>query len=287
MSYVLLVAGASNSTIGTISAISGKLLAPDGEVIRLPLKGNDACYTSKYVNMLVKSTCDSLSRRSESEPVSVLLLYLNLQNGTEKCLLDAFFPMALPLGIDMQRTSGKDGLLKGKGLRGEVVKGAQRLRKIYPQVSDKTQVANLSPLLLPVRNFRADPLEEMRSALYSGLSTHKSPGELIEEKVKTFKTSHPPVKPPDGKQHCYTDGYLFFKSPGRDRHGFFRNSGEGGHADDCIMRARSRLGGSIPYTLHYDCTPVRKLAKAYLNCHGHSKPPNDRHVNIGPSDFII
>lgn len=287
MSYVLLVAGASNATCETISAISGKSLAPDGEVIRLPLRGNDACYTQKYVNMLVKSTCDHLSRRSESEPVSVLLLYLNLQNGTEKYLLDAFFPMALPLGIDLQGPSGTEELLKGKGLKGEVVKGAQRLRKIFPQVSDKTQVANLSPLLLPVRNFRALPLKEMLSALYSDLSNHESPGELIKEKVEIFKTSHPPVKPPDGKQHCYTDGYLFFKSPGRDRHGFFRNSGKGSHADDCIMRARSRLGGSIPYTLHYDCTPVRKLAKNYPNCHGHPTPPKDRHVNIGPSDFII
>lgn len=287
MSYVLVVAGASNATFDKISAISGKSLAPDGEVIRLPLKGTDACYTPKYVSMLVKSTCDLLSRRSESEPVSVLLLYLNLQNGTEKYLLDAFFPVALPLGVDLQGPSGTDELLKGKELQGEVVKGAQRLRKIFPQVSDKTQVANLSPLLLPVRNFKSNLLEEMLSALYSGLSNHETPEKLIKERVEIFKKSHPPLKPPDGQQHCYSDGYLYFKSPGRDRHGFFRHSAKKSHADDCIMRARSRLGGSIPYTLHYDCTPVRKLAKDYPNCHGHPTSPKETHVNIGPSDFII
>ena len=287
MSYVLVVAGASIQTFDLVSKISGSLLAPQGEVVRFPLKGSDAVYTATYVRLLVEATAKCLLRSSEHEPVSVLLLYLNASNGSEQLLLDAFFPMALPLAVDLLEQSGSGQLIKGKVIERLIVEGAQKLRQVYPQVSDRTRVSNLSPLLLPLRNFRSDALALMLRELYDELGRHEAPGNLLKEKVDRFKAIHPPTKPPDGSQNCYTDGHLFFKSPGRHRHGFFRNSGKNVHSDDCILRARSRLGGSIPYTMHYDCTPQRKLAKAYPNCHCEATPPKDTHVNIGPSDFII
>jgi hypothetical protein len=287
VSYVLVVAGASIATFDRISKISGSLLAPQGEVISLPLRGNDADYTVKYVRMLVEATSKCLLKRSEHEPVSVLLLYLNVSNGTEEILLDAFFPMALPLAVDLLDQSRPGEPIKRKVIEKLIIAGAHKLREVFPQVSDKTRVANLSPLLLPLRNFRSEALALMLRALYSELGRHAAPGDLIVEKVARFKARHPPTKPPSGSQHCYTDGHLFFRSPGRHRHGFFRNSSRGTHSDDCILRARSRLGGSIPYTMHYDCTSERELAKAYPNCHCEATPPKDMHVNIGPSDFII
>ena len=287
MSYVLVLAGASGQTFDLVSTISGSLLAPHGEVVRLPLKGTDAVYTATYVRLLVEATAKCLLRGSEQKPVSVLLLYLNASNGTEQLLLDAFFPMALPLSVGILKQTELGQPIKGKMLEKLIVDGAQRLREVYPQVSDRTQVSNLSPLLLPLRNFRSHALEVMLRELYNELGIHEAPSALLQEKVDRFKAVHPPTRPPGGSQHCYTDGNLFFKSPGRHRHGFFRNSGKSNHADECILRARSRLGGSIPYTMHYDCTPQRHLAKAYPNCHCEATSPKDTHVNIGPSDFII
>lgn len=287
MSYVLVVAGASVQTFDIVSKLSGSRLAPGGEIVRLPLKGADAAYTAIYVRLLVEATSKCLLKRPENEPASVLLLYLSASNGSENLLLDAFFPMALPLPIPVLDQVQQGPHMKRREIEKSIVEGAKKLRDIFPKVSDKTLVANLSPLLLPMRNFRSDALAQMLRELYLELGSHASPEHLIKEKVDWFKSRHPPTKAPDGQQHCYTDGHLFFKSPGRHRHGFFRNSSKTAHQDDCILRARSRLGGSIPYTMHYDCTAQRQLAKAYPNCHCEATPPKDTHVNIGPSDFII
>ena len=287
MSYVLVIAGASGSTFQLLEGLSSSLLAPGGVVIRIPVTGNDSAYSARYVRSLVRATSSCVSKVPEQEPVSILLLYLNASDRSESVLLDAFFPMALPFSISVIDPYGDGQLLNRKAIKKLIVEGAQRLRDVYPKVSDKTQVANISPLLLPLRNFRSGALTNMLKELYDRLGKHDSPGDLIGEVVNRFKTLHPPVKPPDGAQHCYTDGNLYFKSPGRNRHGFFRNAGKNAHSDECILRARSRLGGSIPYTLHYDCTPLRQLAKAYPNCHCEDTPPKEKHVNIGPSDFII
>jgi hypothetical protein len=287
VAYILVIAGSSGPTFDAVSRLSGSLLAPDGQVIRLPLKGQDAVYTNSYVRLLIQETSKYLLRFPEHEPVSVLLLYLNAKNGSEKMLLDAFFPMALPLAIGLMGESGQSQLYSANAIGKLVVEGAKRLRNIYPQVSDKTQVANLSPLLLPIRNFRSDALSMMMKQLYYLLGTHHSPADLLKEKIDQFKAIHPPMNPPDSLQRCYSDGYLYFKSPGRHRHGFFRNSPKSTHSDDCILKARSRLGGAIPYTLHYDCTPKQQLANTYPNCHCVPVAPKPNHVNIGPSDYII
>ncbi len=287
MAYVLVIAGASSGgTFDLVSKISGNVLAPNGQVIRCPIKGEDATYTKAYVSLLIEATSKCLLKLPEQEAVSVLLLYLNASNGSESMLLEAFFPMALPLSVRLDDASAEGKPVGRKALEALIVAGAQRLRRVYPQVSDKTQVGNLSPLLLPVRNFRSDALMFMLRELYSSLGTHEAPVSLLQQQVNKFKRTHPPTKPPNSLQRCYTDGHLYFKSPGKDRHGFFRNSDTGTHAGYCVIKARSRLGGAIPHTLHYDCTPTRHLLEFYPNCHCEDISSSRDYINIGPSDFV-
>ncbi len=287
MAYVLVIAGASSGgTFDLVSKISGNALAPNGQVIRCPIKGEDATYTKAYVSLLIEATSKCLLEFPEQEAVSVLLLYLNASNGSENMLLEAFFPMALPLSVRLDDSSAEGKPVGRKALEALIVAGAQRLRKVYPQVSDRTQVGNLSPLLLPIRNFRSDALMFMLTELYSSLATHESPVSLLQQMVNKFKNTHPPTKPAGSPQSCYTDGHLYFKSPGKNRHGFFRNSDMGKHVNYCVIKARSRLGGAIPYTLHYDCAPIRHLLEFYPNCHCERISTSREYINIGPSDFV-
>jgi hypothetical protein len=81
---------------------------------------------------------------------------------------------------------------------------------------------------------------------------------------------------------------LYFKSPGSDRHGFFRHPPDPAHHPECLLKARSRLGSPFRHTFHYDCTGVHgRLAATYPNCHGDPVCPKPTHVNIAPSDYVI
>ena len=142
---------------------------------------------------------------------------------------------------------------------------------------------------LPVRNFRSDHLKTMLNNLFWSLSRDASPDDLIKAETDRFIKAHPRTYPSDtDRRHCLSDKILYFKSPGRDRHGFFRHAANKGHGADCLLNARSRLGGTFNYQFHYDCEPVKgRLASSYPNCHDSlCSLPRASHVNISPNDYV-
>jgi hypothetical protein len=151
-----------------------------------------------------------------------------------------------------------------------------------------TSVHNLTPLLLPTKNFESDRLAELLGNLFWGLAANGAPDALIAQETERFLVAHPWTRMPGDDRRCLLDGVHYFRSPGHERHGFFRFSAAAGHINACLLNARSRLGGTYGYTFHYDCNAVNGgLRGDYPNCHWARVPPKKHHVNIAPNDFII
>jgi hypothetical protein len=169
-----------------------------------------------------------------------------------------------------------------------VTDAAIELRGMARIVSEFTNIQNLTPLLLPLRNFQSPTLRSILAELYEKLPQATDRKTFVDSLVKKFITFHPRVFPPGQNRHCFSDGRLFFKSPGRDRHGRFRNATADRHEMTCLLNARSRIGGHYPFDFHFDCEPVKGgLANYYSNCHAAKTAPcKNTHVNIAPNDFI-
>lgn len=165
---------------------------------------------------------------------------------------------------------------------------ARRSLDVGAVVRKHTNVQNLTPLLLPVKNFHSRHLTELLESLFWNLHSTDAPDDLINKATANFLSAHPRVRPPDADRHCLSDKVHYFKSPGKDRHGFFRNTTAESHGTECLLNARSRLGGTFPYKFHYDCVPVKgSVAGAYPNCHDPDVgSPRSTHINISPNDYI-
>ena len=228
----------------------------------------------------------------ESAEAAVLVAYVDFGDTSTERFVGAFFPFALTRPIeelDLSSTRNKREVNERLNAYAEyVAKEVLELRNRARRVRAHTNVHNLTPLLLPLRNFASKELDGMLRRLFDGLGTDQDPNGLLREEVDRFIVAHPRTTPPDADRHCLCNGTLYFKSPGKHRHGFYRHSKDKGHEPTCLLNARSRLGGSYDYKFHYDCTPVRgKLAAHYPNCHGAPCEPKPTHVNIAPNDCII
>ncbi|RWR04020.1 hypothetical protein [Paenirhodobacter populi] len=290
MSYVTVIAGITAPTFDALQKESDKLLAPNGNLIAL--RSSWQGYSKDYIESLIERAYQVAKTKSEGDPFQTLLLYVDYGDETTTLLKESFFPFSLPFPIQPPpMLQGQSRPLLNREVNSYIdnlVKESRRIRNVAKTVTRFTGVANLTPLLLPPVNFRGNELMTLLRSLYDNLHSCKNVDNLILEEIKKFKAISPLVRPPESNQSCYSDGRLFFKSPGKDRHGFFRNSAADLHAKKCLLNARSRIGGSYPHSFHYDCMPVRgALDKSYPNCHGDNGKPKERHVNISPSDYII
>ena len=291
MKYSIVIAGLPTKLFDRVRQISGNLLAPKGGLIITPVSGN-VPYTAKYIEKLLAASYEFARTQDGHDGVATLLIYVDYADQSTKDLLQAFFPFSLPLALDpldieqARNRSEEKSMLNG--FAKEVEDAAIYLRGLSAIVSDFTSVANLTPLLLPLKNFRSNHLRQMIEALYFGLADSDAPKEMISSAVKRFFGAHPRTHRDNEDRHCFSDGYLYFRSPGKDRHGFFRNGADSAHSLACLLNARSRIGGRFPSTFHFDCVAVRgSLASQYLNCHSdHTRPADPINVNIAPNDFV-
>jgi hypothetical protein len=291
VTYSVVVAGLPQIAFDRVRKESDNRIAPGGKVVLLPNRTTNG-YSRQHADDLIARAHAVAASVEESRRFTTLLLYVNFHDASTDQLLERFFPFSLPLSIDLPETQG---LSSTRALNEQlnliatrVIEGAQRLRELSRLISDFTGVANLTPLLLPVTNFRVPAFLEMLQGLYQNVGQSKDPKALIEEAVKRFIAKSPRVYPPGESRHCLSDGRLFFRSPGRDRHGYFRLKAAEAHNPMCLLNARSRIGGSYDYRFHYDCIPTTgRLLASYDNCHGAATLPKERHVNIAPNDFII
>jgi hypothetical protein len=290
--YSLVVAGLPPLSFDRIRKVSENRLAPDGKLILSPIAERQQPYTTRYIDGLLEATYKFTKSKNENEPVSTLLIYIDYKDQSTSDLLEAFFPFGLPLSLDppdFKEASNKQQINSVLNqFADELAKAAIEIRRLARIISEFTNVANLTPLLLPLRNFRSQRLKSTLEQLYEGLAEATDAKTFIVSAIRSFLAVHPRVRAPDDDRHCFSDGYLYFRSPGKHRHGFFRNAASANHNATCLLNARSRVGGHFPATFHYDCIAKNgSLAGKYPNCHGAAcTPSQDTHVNIAPNDFI-
>jgi len=289
--YSLVIAGLPVPFFDRLRKEAENRIAPGGKLFVTPTAWSNG-YDPKHADHLLKQVYEHCLGKPEKDPVVTLLLYVDYGDKSTASLLEKFFPFALPRRLvlpDLEAARNKperNKLLNDFAI--EIIQASRSVRATSNVISHRTNVRNLNPLLLPVRNFGSDNLTQLLRKIYGEAAHSEDPDKLVGEEIDRFLSKHPWATPPDAKKHALSDGVLYFKSPGNDRHGYLRNSVAKSHPIDCLLNARSRLGGAYDYCLHYDCTPVKgKLKSAYENCHGHDSPPKKTHVNIAPNDFII
>lgn len=292
MTYTVVIAGLSPLAFDRLRKESENRIAPGGRVVLTPNTGSGV-YAKQHGKELIAQAHKIAARLDESKQFTTLLLYTDFQDESTKRLLEDFFPFCLPLAIppfvspaDASKRIVNEQL---NAFTKAVLSASARLRSRSRVVSDFTTVANLTPLLLPHRNFRSDALDRLLRHLYGALANADDPKTLVRDAVKRFFAECPMRYAPGQDQHCFSDGHLYFQSPGRNRHGFFRNNrADDDHSPTCLLNARSRLGGPYDYKFHYDCIPAKgSLRSEYGNCHSTPCAPKSTHVNIAPNDYIV
>lgn len=295
MNYALVLGGLPTLAFDRIKKESELLIVPDGKLITRPNLASGK-YQKNHAQDLVKEASKYLAKCDEATPTSVIVLYVDYKEETTEEFLSQFFPFGLPLAIDLPdfgsaRNKNALNALLNVFVR-RIIESVRDLKKKARLVAEETNVANLTPLLLPLENFRASGLQTMLWEIFRSAGASDNPAALIKKATTSFLAKHPRVVPPSegrgSQQHCFSDGTLFFKSPGKNRHGFLRNRDAPMHAPPCLLNARSRVGGSYGYTFHFDCVPCKGALKPeYPNCHGAMTPPKETHVNVAPNDYII
>ncbi|MGQ3049839.1 MAG: hypothetical protein ACT6Q8_24310 [Niveispirillum sp.] len=284
----IVIAGLSVDGFDALTAESKERIAPSGKLFAFPVKlpGYSKNHALKYQEQMR----DKILELPETTMVSITIAYVNYGDQTTTAFVDAFRPFALVRPIN-PFVNGVAGTQISKAARREYGKyladEAQELRARAKVISEFTHIRNTTPYLLPYKNFKSRHHYEMITRLYNQLGTHDNVTELMKAEANQFSQHHPRIPPPGQRDTCFSDGRLYFRSPGRNRHGYFRHEAGGDHHPSCLLAARSRLGGSYSHDLHYDCLPVNQLADSYPNCHDTPTASKKSHVNICPNDYII
>jgi hypothetical protein len=291
VTYSIVLAGLTAKLFDRIRKLSENRLAPNGKLILKPTSGHIP-YSGQYIEALLSASHEYVRTRDGRDGVATLLMYVDYADQSTKNLLKAFFPFGLPMALDPvdfgQAKNGNQENALLNAFAKEVDEAAIYLRGLSTVISEYTSVANLTPLLLPLQNFHSQHFRSIVEELYFGLAEAADAKQFISSAVKRFFSVHPRTHAGTEDRHCLSDGYLYFRSPGKDRHGFFRNDPASNHALACLLGARSRIGGRYSATFHYDCVAVNgSLAAHYSNCHGAQTAPNSKkNVNISPNDFV-
>lgn len=289
MSYPLvIIAGADKALFDVLCGLSGNLLAPKGALVMKPTQDR---LSMQYADALLAEGRNALKKLDEAVPVNTVVLAICEPGEDDAAFRQRFFPFALYRRIDAPDLSEAYSTNAKNRIRNAF---ASRLPKTVIDLRQRAEVvkgvvskANMSAYVLPIRNFRRNELRELLEATFGEAGTAADLRRLLDANEQAFVKRVPMTTPPSSDRRCYSDGRHYFKSPGRDRHGVYKNSGDGNHQLTCLLNARSRLGGSLSHNFHFDCDPVRRLDADYPDCHEECLPPKKAHVNIAPSDGII
>lgn len=251
-------------------------------------------YSVEYVNRVVASCRRWIEKRDVDEKFSVSLIYANDGGAGARMLVSKFHPFCLvadfyPLAIP--GTSNERGRVVGEFI--------PRLQAICSSLRSRGKVMfehmqsamRRTPLLLPLRNFGSQELNDMVSNIMVGAHGAENLEKLIKDAIVEFNRSARTHRP-DGaprEYYCNADGLVFVPPGNQTLHGLVHGAQEGnGHLTSCYVNGRVRLGGSFNPRFHYDCSPMRgRLKSHYQSCHGQDVSPKaSTHVNIGPNDGV-
>ncbi len=223
------------------------------------------------------------------DEASVIVAYAAYGGAEMQRFLGTFFPFALctpiePFYPDQAPKAGR---------RSTLLRHVDAIETAVADVQAKARVVRdtfsgqpMSPLLLPLRNFRSDVVRPEVAALFDNLPADADPRSRLGAASDAITIRHS-LQRVNGTAFYEDDRQLRFKSPGTDRHGAARLVSEG-HKTHCLINGRIRLGGPFDALFHYDCDYLRgTVDRAYPNCHDAIQAPaKATHANIAPSDAI-
>jgi len=288
---VFIIAGLDQELHDRVRRESGDYFAPSGRLVLKPLNLKTG-YGKDYGNKIIEEIHKYIVGSKEDTKISIQMIYV--REGCTKEFQDCFFPFCLSKNIDKFVYPADGSRNQKERAMNEYVsylkRETKRVHKIAALMKDRTDIHNMTPLLLPIRNFQSKKLIDLLSGIYEMVFDADEPSKYLDSCVNKFLADHPRGKPlgSGSAQHCFTDGRLYFKSPGRHRHGFYRHSKHDAHEKQCLLNARSRLGGPFDYTFHYDCAAAKGTLPLHSpNCHGEDIENKPTHINIAPNDYII
>lgn len=287
--FVVCIAGLATELFQHAQSISSKRFAPHGQLVLR--KYPDTGYTKQLADEYIAEAARWVREQNESDRISFVLLYVNHFGQQTSDFVQQFFPFALPIPIqpiDLSATTTKNSVRAAynKFIEG-LVEAAVWGRRTANAVSHALKDEHKTPVLLPVRNFQSPDFRNLLEDVYVHLSDAEDIPRLIQSRFAEFERNNRCIhKTGGGKQKCFFDGELYFIGPGKNRHGYFRHRSKG-HESNCILTAKSRLGGSFSHDFHYDCQPARGLRSSYANCHDAAQKPKPKHINIAPNDYVI
>jgi hypothetical protein len=284
---VVIIAGADQELFDALAGLSAKALAPNGVVVVKPTRDG---LSQGHADALLAEARKKVKLLAETVAVNTIVLTICQPDG-DRAFRQRFYPFALyrrvsPPDFSEARSRNARNRIQNAFLA-QFQKTVVDLRQRAEVVKGVVSKANMSAFVLPVRNFRRKELGELLEDTFEKAGAVADLATLLRTNEQNFVKRVPMTTPPDSDRRCYSDGRHFFKSPGRDRHGYYKNAGDGDHQLTCLLNARSRLGGSLTHDFHFDCQPVRTLDADYPDCHDERREPKKAHVNIAPSDGII
>lgn len=289
MRYIFVVAGFDVITFDKIKSISTNKFFKDGVLISRPLK--EHTYSPSSCIYYVNHIRDHVNRFYDDD-LCILLIYADHKDAQTESFRASFFPFALTYKLDPPRIEKSAHLTERNRLLNEFFRrfnnAVDKLKDSVASVRAVFSGNNLTPLLLPIVNFKSNQLRTTLYALFVDLATSQNPRKILDKARDQILEQHPWVTPPNSKRRCLSDGTLHFKSPGSARHGRARFSNIKNHRLTCHLNGKCRLGAAYDGTFHYDCEPVKgNLKTAYDNCHLEAVKVKKSHMNIAPNDFII
>ena len=288
---VFFVAGLSRDLFDRVAAQSSKRFVENGTLIARPLLGT---YGEASAAPFIERARKYILKGHHLDRVTIAILYVDNGDPRIEGFLDEFFPFALPIAMD-PFAPVPDGL-DGKAIERHFDRQIKRLigyigeaRRRLKMISSVTEATNMSPLMLPIRNFSDKRLIGLLRSLFHQAGGDGDLESFLSAQVKRFKSQVPMQKIDGDDRSCFSDGNLFFKTPGINRHGVYQYDADDLHSATCLLAAKSRIGGVLDPTFHFDCQPVKKRLKPfYPNCHGiPTRPKDHEHANIAPNDGQI
>ena len=170
------LAGLGTEAFDRVRAKSERRFVPDGRLLVAPVKRFG--YPQRDPLFLEQAKTYILTL-PESERLCIGLAYVDYGDHTTISFVKRFFPFALPRPvrpIDFTGVTNKN--TKAERLNRYVnylVGECRHLIRKLGQVTEQTAVANLTPLLLPLRNFGGEKFEEMLRKLYDQLGSAQDP----------------------------------------------------------------------------------------------------------------
>ncbi len=298
---IVAVAGIPSDHFNRIQKLAPGIFGNKAVFLGTPLRpGGDGNYRPDHDH--VSSLAENMVKRIKLEPTLVkqgcgiiILAPEGYDAGPSEALFKPFALVRAAILPTPVLTNGRPGEMCGNQIARALRDVAAPLGRAVTAMNTEVRARlNRSPLLLPIRNFESELLQEVVLELAVTLPRAKDPNTTIAAACCRIEQEFPFGKIGGSSRRCFMNGKeVQFRPPNGALHGVAASS-DPPHNRDCYLNGLLRLGGSYDPGFHYDCIRDRSegrrripLVGKFYDCHGSFRPQTgDPHLNIGSNDFV-